>query len=53
MKAHTFDLLDEFSLARNKIDDNELFKHIDKFNSQFPKLTFFNIYGNYLTDYNI
>lgn len=53
MKADTFDLLDEFSLARNKIDDEELFKHIDKFNSQFPKLAFFNIYGNYLTDYNI
>jgi hypothetical protein len=53
MKADTFDLLDEFSLARNKIDDDELFKHIDKFNSQFPKLAFFNIYGNYLTDYNI
>jgi hypothetical protein len=53
MKAGTFDLLDEFSLARNKIDDNELLKHLDKFGSKFPKLTFFNIYGNYLTDYNI
>ena len=53
MKADIFDLLDELSLARNKIDDDELFKHIDKFNSQFPKLSFFNIYGNYLTDYKI
>lgn len=53
MKADTCDLLEELSLARNKIDDKELFKHIEQFNSKFPKLQFFNIYGNYLTDYKI
>jgi len=53
MKADRFESLKELVLARNKINDDEVFKHIEKFNFQFPKLEFLSFYFNYLTDYNI
>ena len=53
MKADRFESLTELILARNKINDDEVFKHIEKFNYQFPKLEFLSFFCNYLTDYNI
>ena len=53
MNAGRFESLKELSFARNKINDDELLKHIDKFNYQFPKLEFLSFFLNDLTDYNI
>ena len=53
MNAGRFESLKELSFARNKINDAELLKHIDKFNYQFPKLEFLSLFFNDLTDYNI
>ena len=53
MNACSFQSLKTLSFENNKINDDELLKHIDKFNYQFPKLEFLSFFLNDLTDYNI
>ena len=53
MNACSFQSLKKLSFENNKINDDELLKHIDKFNHKFPKLEFLSLFSNDLKDYNI